>query len=83
MIILSPICFPNKQGIAFPICTRISFLEPVKIKLSGNIIKGQLSKIIATPAKFQSAKGLVTAGLVKSARYAYAKLKKGALKGIV
>lgn len=54
-----------------------------KIKLSGNIIKGQLSKIIATPAKFQSAKGLVTAGLVKSARYAYAKLKKGALKGIV
>jgi hypothetical protein len=42
-----------------------------------------ISKIVAPSARIQSAKGLVTAGLSKSVRYAAAKLAKGSLNGLL
>jgi Mitochondrial matrix Mmp37. len=46
-------------------------------------IMDSISKIVAPSARIQSAKGLVTAGLSKSVRYAAAKLAKGSLNGII
>lgn len=43
-------------------------------------LRHELHSIVAPAARYQSFKGLWTAGLTKSARYAFAKLSKGVLK---
>lgn len=53
------------------------------VVVSSQILKHSLAKIVGPPARIQSIKGLFTAGLVKSVRYAAAKFRKGSLKGIL
>jgi len=47
------------------------------------ILTKSIANIVAPPAKIQSMKGLLTAGVLKSVKYASAKLAKGALKGVM
>jgi len=57
--------------------------SPEKIEEISKILTKSIAKIVAPPAKIQSAKGLLTAGVFKSVKYASAKLAKGALKGVI
>lgn len=54
-----------------------------KVKLTTQVLTESLTKIVGPAAKAQSAKGLITAGVYKSIRYAAAKFSKGAMKGIL
>eukprot|EP00979_Chaetoceros_neogracilis_P004078 scaffold711_cov255-Chaetoceros_neogracile.AAC.2 len=54
----------------------------LKVKETSRILTESLANIVGPPAKIQSAKGLVTAGVFKSVKYASAKLAKGVLKGV-
>ena len=54
-----------------------------KVKHTSKVLTESLAKIVGPPAKAQSAKGLITAGVYKSIKYAAAKFSKGALKGIL
>ena len=63
--------------------TLIEYLPPLVVRknreflLKGSDLAEVLSKIVAPAARHQSMKGLVTAGLFKSVRYAGAKFAKG------
>lgn len=57
-------------------------VSPLKIQETSKILTNSLARIVGPPAKIQSVKGLVTAGVFKSVKYASAKLSKGVLKGI-
>lgn len=50
------------------------------IQATTNAMQQELHSIVAPAARYQSFKGLWTAGLTKSARYAFAKLSKGILR---
>ena len=56
--------------------------SPDNIEEISKILTKSIANIVAPPAKIQSMKGLLTAGVLKSAKYASAKLAKGALKGM-
>jgi translocator assembly and maintenance protein 41 len=56
--------------------------SPDNIEEISKILTKSIANIVAPPAKIQSMKGLLTAGVLKSAKYASAKLSKGALKGM-
>ena len=58
-------------------------VSPNKVELSCKALTESLTKIVGPPARIQSMKGLITAGLYKSVKYASAKLAKGALKGMI
>ncbi len=53
------------------------------IKFTCALLKGGLKRIVGSPAKVQSVKGLISAGIYKSVAYAGAKLAKGSLKGLI
>ena len=59
--------------------SKLSLYEPKSFAYD---ISKILTTIVGPPARIQSAKGVVTAGIYKSALYLAAKLKKGALRDL-
>lgn len=56
--------------------------SPEAIAVTSKVLNNSIAKIVGPPARVQTAKGLITAGVLKSFSYAAAKLSKGVLKGL-